>query len=76
MIEFCKMEAQGNDFVIVDGRKQQLPPLRGAEIRRLCDRRLGIGCDQLLLLDRHCEADLLMRVFNSDGSEAANCGNG
>ncbi len=76
MIQFHKMEAQGNDFVIVDGRDQPLPTLDRATIRRWCDRRLGIGCDQLLLLDNHPSADAAMRIFNNDGSEAANCGNG
>jgi len=76
MIHFCKMEAQGNDFVIVDGRTQTVPTLNDATIRRWCDRRLGIGCDQLLLLESHHDADASMRIFNSNGSEAANCGNG
>jgi len=76
MIHFCKMEAQGNDFVIVDSRNQTLPTLNDESIRRWCDRRLGIGCDQLLILETHPRADATMRIFNNDASEAANCGNG
>jgi len=76
MIDFYKMEAQGNDFMIIDGRDQTVPQLDEATIRHWCDRRLGIGCDQLLLLETHPNADVTMRVFNNDGSEAANCGNG
>jgi len=76
MIQFCKMEAQGNDFVIIDGREQTVPPFNEAAIRRWCDRRIGIGCDQLLLLGPHHKANASMRIFNNDGSEAAHCGNG
>ncbi|MDX8413556.1 MAG: diaminopimelate epimerase [Mariprofundales bacterium] len=76
MIKFYKMEAQGNDFMIIDGRTQTVPELDKSVIRSWCDRRLGIGCDQLLLLETSLDADATMRVFNNDGSEAANCGNG
>ncbi len=70
------MVAQGNDFVVVDGRTQEVPEPDAAWITRCCDRRLGVGCDQLLLLEKHGQADVAMRVFNSDGSEAEHCGNG
>ncbi len=79
-IAFSKMEAQGNDFIIIDGRNQPLPDLDKDTIRHCCDRRLGIGCDQLLLLLPHRlphhEADAYMRIFNNDGSQAQHCGNG
>jgi len=75
-LPFIKMQAQGNDFVVLDGRAAPLPGLSGELIRRIADRRLGIGCDQVLLLQADNEADARLRVFNSDGSEAENCGNG
>ena len=75
-LPFTKMHAQGNDFVILDNRDASLPPLDEAIIRRLTERRYGIGCDQLLLLEPSDVADAWMRIFNNDGSEAANCGNG
>ncbi|RMH52315.1 MAG: diaminopimelate epimerase [Zetaproteobacteria bacterium] len=70
------MVAQGNDFVIIDGRGQSLPEFGAEQVRRCCDRRWGVGCDQLLLLAAHPRADAAMRIFNRDGSEAGNCGNG
>ncbi len=76
-LPFSKMQAQGNDFVLLDGLRHALPDLDPAFIRRIAERRYGIGCDQVLLLAA-CDddADAAMRIFNSDGSEAANCGNG
>jgi diaminopimelate epimerase len=73
---FAKMQAQGNDFVILDGRHQPLPEPEPAWIKNLADRRRGIGCDQVLLLTPDAEADARMRIFNPDGGEAGNCGNG
>lgn len=70
------MQAQGNDFVILDGRSQPLPEITEELVRRLADRRLGIGCDQLLVLLPADNAAAAMRVFNGDGSEAETCGNG
>ena len=73
---FSKMQAQGNDFVILDGRHQKLPEPEPAWLIRLADRRIGIGCDQVLLLLPDAAADARMRIFNADGGEAGNCGNG
>ncbi len=70
------MQAQGNDFVILDGIKNTLPALTPKWIQYMCDRHLGIGCDQLLLLEKHAQADALMLIYNADGSQAENCGNG
>lgn len=70
------MQAQGNDFVILDGRRQALPEIDSELISALTDRRLGIGCDQLLVLSPDDENDAAMRIFNRDTSEAGNCGNG
>lgn len=72
-ISFTKMHGLGNDFVIIKGRAPD-----EAAVRRLCDRRLGAGCDQLLTMEapRNPAADLFMRIYNPDGSEAQACGNG
>jgi|GEM_PF-3067191 len=75
-LPFIKMQAQGNDFVIFDGRSRPLPELDGDFIRRLADRRLGVGCDQLLVVLPSAKADAALRIYNNDGSEAENCGNG
>ena len=70
------MQAQGNDFVILDAIHDTLPELTQAFITNICDRHIGIGCDQLLVLQPHDTADALMLIHNADGSQAANCGNG
>jgi len=75
-LPFVKMQAQGNDFVILDALAGKIPELTQAFIKTICNRRLGIGCDQLLVLQPHDNADVLMLIFNADGSQAANCGNG
>lgn len=75
-LPFRKMQAQGNDFVILDDRDDTLPEIDAELITRLADRRLGIGCDQVLILSSDAESDAAMRIFNSDASEAGNCGNG
>jgi len=72
---FTKMHGLGNDFVVLDTREQALPPMTPAVARALADRRTGIGCDQLILLEKSDAADFRMRIFNSDGSEVEACGN-
>ncbi len=74
-IPFLKMHGAGNDFVVLDARATPLalPP---ATIRWMADRRLGIGCDQLIIIEPDAEgADAFMRILNADGSEAGACGN-
>lgn len=73
---FTKMQGLGNDFVVVMGH--ELEPLSPESIRRLADRRTGIGFDQLLWLEpaRDPAADVAYRIFNRDGTEAEQCGNG
>jgi diaminopimelate epimerase len=74
-IPFMKMHGAGNDFVILDGRTRALG-LTTARVCHLADRRLGIGCDQLISLEPGREgADVFMRIHNPDGSEAGACGN-
>jgi diaminopimelate epimerase len=75
-LPFVKMQAQGNDFVILDGLHEVIPELEKQAILNITERRYGIGCDQLLLLRPDDVADVRMLIFNSDGSEAKNCGNG
>jgi diaminopimelate epimerase len=73
-IPFVKMHGCGNDFVILDERTRALgiSPVRAAA---LADRHTGIGCDQLIVIERAETADAFMRIFNPDGSEAGACGN-
>jgi diaminopimelate epimerase len=72
---FTKMHGLGNDFVVLDTRVQALPPMTPAVARALADRRTGIGCDQLILLEGSDVADFRMRIFNADGGEVEACGN-
>jgi len=74
-VDFTKMNGLGNDFVVLDARAHALPPLDSEIVRALADRRLGIGCDQLVLLEPSAEADFAMRIFNCDGGEVEACGN-
>jgi diaminopimelate epimerase len=71
---FEKMHGLGNDFVIFDARETPLE-MDGATARALADRRTGIGCDQLILLEASDAADFRMRIWNSDGGEVEACGN-
>jgi len=76
-LNFTKMHGLGNDFVVIDGINQvvALDPVR---IRRLADRHFGIGCDQILLVEAsdQPEVDFRYRIFNADGGEVEQCGNG
>ena len=81
MLHFSKYQGLGNDFLILEGRRGQLTAeIRdpSAEwVRRVCDRRFGVGGDGLILaLPPDGVADLRMRIFNADGTEAEMCGNG
>ena len=77
-IPFHKMQAQGNDFIILNGLNSELPELTERFVRTITERRYGIGCDQLLVLAMlpDDQTDAVLRIFNNDGSEAGNCGNG
>ncbi|GAB6068119.1 diaminopimelate epimerase [Methylothermus subterraneus] len=76
-LKFTKMQALGNDFVVIDAFNQSVS-LTEAQIRRLADRHFGVGCDQVLLVEPPSDAtaDFRYRIFNADGSEVAQCGNG
>lgn len=73
---FLKMHGLGNDFVIVDAREDPFRP-SAEEARSIADRRFGVGCDQLIILEppQNGRADVFMRIMNSDGSPASACGN-
>ena len=71
---FHKMHGLGNDFVIVDARKDPFD-VTPALARAIADRRTGVGCDQLIVLQPSESADLRMRIWNSDGGEVESCGN-
>lgn len=76
LLEFTKWEGAGNDFIIIDNRKGAFLASDAERVRRLCDRRFGIGADGLMLLQSSSGADFAMRYFNSDGNESTMCGNG
>lgn len=76
-LHFSKMQGIGNDFVVLDGINQQVN-LDAAQIRRIADRHFGVGCDQVLLVEAYEgeDADFRYRIFNADGGEVEQCGNG
>lgn len=77
MIKFTKMHGLGNDFVVIDAINQAIN-LTSEQIKFIADRNFGVGCDQLLLVEKPVSdnADFKYRIFNADGSEVAQCGNG
>lgn len=76
-LRFSKMHGLGNDFVVIDAISQHVE-LDAARVRLLADRHYGIGCDQLLVIEapRRPGSDFFYRIYNSDGGEVAQCGNG
>src|ERR1700687_5648758 len=76
-LKFTKMQGLGNDFVVLDGITQQID-LSTTELRRLADRHFGVGCDQILLVEKpgRDDVDFRYRIFNADGGEVEQCGNG
>ena len=76
-LRFSKMHGLGNDFMVIDGVSQKVR-LSPEKIRQLADRHFGIGFDQLLVVEapESPDVDFRYRIFNSDGSEVENCGNG
>jgi diaminopimelate epimerase len=76
-IKFSKMHGQGNDFVVIDGVRQAIA-LTPEQVRRIADRHFGVGCDQLLLVEkpRTADTDFRYRIWNCDGNEVEQCGNG
>ena len=76
-IHFTKMHGIGNDFVVINAIEQKIS-LSSEQISRIADRHFGVGCDQLLLVEEpaQAEADFRYRIFNADGGEVGQCGNG
>jgi len=76
-LAFTKMQGAGNDFDVLDGVSRRLA-LTPAQLRRLADRHFGVGCDQVLLVEppRTAGTDFRYRIFNADGGEVEQCGNG
>ena len=75
--EFTKMHGIGNDFVVIDAINQDIS-LSAEQVRFIADRHIGVGCDQLLLVERPTlnEAEFSYRIYNADGGEVQQCGNG
>ena len=71
MIPFIKMHGLGNDFVIIDNRVK----IHNINIPNIADRHFGVGCDQVIILETSKKADVFMRIYNANGSEASACGN-
>jgi len=76
-LEFTKMEGAGNDFLVFDCTKRKFE-LKKEQIQRISDRHFGVGCDQVLVVERPSRAgvDFRYRIFNADGGEVEQCGNG
>jgi diaminopimelate epimerase len=76
-VAFTKMEGAGNDFVVLERTREPFD-LSSAELRRIADRHLGVGCDQILVVEPpdRAGADFRYRIFNADGGEVEQCGNG
>ena len=73
-LSFVKMNGNGNDFVIFDSRLKNINFTKH-DIKKISDRHFGVGCDQVILLENSSHADIFMRIYNSNGSEAQMCGN-
>lgn len=76
-LRFTKMQGLGNDFVVIDAIRQQVE-LSAAQVRFLADRHFGVGCDQVLVVEASATpgVDFRYRIFNADGGEVEQCGNG
>lgn len=76
-LRFSKMHGLGNDFVVIDALSQKIT-LTPERVRKLADRHFGVGCDQVLVVEapQGADADFRYRIYNQDGGEVENCGNG
>ena len=74
-MRYFKMNGCGNDFVILDGRSRGSVLLSAAQARAIADRKTGVGCDQVIAMERSIRGDVFMRIWNGDGGEVEACGN-
>jgi diaminopimelate epimerase len=74
-LPFTKMQGAGNDFVVLDFTRDEFG-LTGEQLKRIADRHFGVGCDQILVVEPSQDADFRYRIFNADGGEVEQCGNG
>jgi diaminopimelate epimerase len=74
-MRYFKMNGCGNDFVIIDARSRGSLPLSNVQARAIADRDTGIGCDQVIAIERSIRGDAYMRIWNADGGEVDACGN-
>ena len=76
-LKFTKMQGLGNDFVVLDGITQRIG-LSASQLKLLADRHFGVGCDQVLVVEKpdRADVDFRYRIFNADGGEVEQCGNG
>jgi diaminopimelate epimerase len=76
-MKFWKMHGLGNDYIVIDNRNEKISDTEAAKLaQKLCERRFSVGADGLLLVSNSSLANVKMRIFNADGSEAEMCGNG
>jgi diaminopimelate epimerase len=76
-MKFWKMHGLGNDYIVIDNRDEKISDAEAAELAlKLCKRRFSVGADGILFVSNSSSADVKMRIFNADGSEAEMCGNG
>jgi diaminopimelate epimerase len=75
LMRYFKMNGCGNDFVIIDARSRGALPLSQAQARAIADRDTGVGCDQVIAIERSMRGDAFMRMWNRDGSDIDACGN-
>ena len=75
-IEFYKYQGSGNDFIILDNRNHQYDFLDANQVKKMCDRKFGIGADGLMLMNAKEGYDFEMKYFNADGNASTMCGNG
>ena len=75
-MKFTKMHGTGNDFIVINAFEEALPSDLVSFSKKIADRHFGVGCDQVLIIDKSDVADFKMLIFNNDGSQVEMCGNG